>query len=297
MNAATASYLYAGLTVVLWSTVATAFKLALRHLDPLQVVLLASLASTAVLLLLIVVQGRFYEIMRLRPCQWLQCAGLGLLNPFCYYFLLFQAYALLPAQVAQAVNSTWAIMLALLSVPFLGQKLRLRDGLCMLLGYGGVLVVASGGDVHTLLGGQRSGIALAFASTFMLASYWIANARMSLPPVIALFASFLLSLPWVVAATLLFSTWPLQLEMVRAHGLSFAAAVHVGLFEMGLGYWLWITALKLSPSAARLSLCAFCVPFLSLFWITYILHESIAPTTFVGVACIVMGGILQSRKT
>lgn len=296
MNAATSSYLYAGLTIALWSTVATAFKLALRHLDPLQVVLIASLASTAVLLLVIVLQGRFYDLSRLSTRQWLQCAGLGLLNPFCYYLLLFQAYAVLPAQVAQSVNSTWAIMLALLSVPFLGQKLRLRDSLCMLLGYGGVLLVASGGNLATLLDGQLSGIAMAFASTFMLSSYWIANARISLPPVIALFASFLLSLPWIVAATLLFSTWPLQPELLRAHGLSFAAAVHVGLFEMGLGYWLWITALKLAPSAARLSLCAFCVPFLSLFWINIVLHESIASTTFVGVACIVAGGILQSRK-
>lgn len=296
MNAAASSYLYAAVTVLLWSTVATAFKLALRHFDPLQVVLIASVASTAVLLLIIVLQGRVREVARLSARQWLSCAGLGLLNPFCYYLLLFQAYALLPAQVAQSVNSTWAIMLALLSAPFLGQKLRLRDGLCMLLGYGGVLLVASGGNFSTLLDGKLSGIAMAFASTFMLASYWIANARSNLPPVISLFACFLLSLPWIVAATLLFSTWPLQLDVIREHGLSFAAAVHVGLFEMGLGYWLWVTALKLAPSAARLSLCAFCVPFLSLFWINLILHESIAPTTFAGVACIVAGGILQSRK-
>lgn len=296
MTAATASLLYAGATVLVWSTVATAFKLALRQLDPWQLLLTATLSSTAVLLLILLLQGRLREITALTRRQWLQSAALGLLNPFCYYGLLFQAYTLVPAQVAQSVNSTWAIMLALLSVPFLGQKLRLRDGLCMTLGYGGVLLVASGGKLDSLISGDVRGITLAFASTFMLASYFICNARSGLSPVISLFASFILSLPWVVGATLLFSQWPLNFDFITSHAFSLAAAVHVGLFEMGLGYWMWISALKLSPSAARLSLCAFCVPFLSLFWINLVLHETIAPTTFVGIACIVGGGILQSRK-
>lgn len=296
MTAATASLCYAGITVLLWSTVATAFKLALRQLDPWQLLLTASLASTAVLLLILLLQGRLREVAALTPRQWLQSAALGFLNPFCYYGLLFQAYTLLPAQVAQPINSTWAIMMALLSVPLLGQKLRVRDIWCMGLGYGGVLVVASGGKLDTLVGGDLRGIALAFASTFMLASYFIFTARSGLPPAIALFSSFVMSLPWVVGATLLFSQWPLSFDFIASHAFSLAAAVHVGLFEMGLGYWMWIKALKLSPSAARLSQCAFCVPFLTLFWINLVLHESIAPTTFVGIACIVGGGIMQSRK-
>ena len=43
---------------------------------------------------------------------------LGLVNPFLYYLVLFKAYDLLPAQEAQAINYTWALMLAFLSVIF-----------------------------------------------------------------------------------------------------------------------------------------------------------------------------------
>jgi hypothetical protein len=50
--------------------------------------------------------------------------GLGFLNPFAYYFVLLQAYDLLPAQEAQPLNCTWAITLSLLSVPLLKQPLR-----------------------------------------------------------------------------------------------------------------------------------------------------------------------------
>ncbi|WP_414980772.1 hypothetical protein [Congregibacter sp.] len=34
----------------------------------------------------------------------------------------------LPARQAQTINYTWAIMLALLSIPVLGQRLAARDG-------------------------------------------------------------------------------------------------------------------------------------------------------------------------
>lgn len=296
MNASQSAYVYAGITIMLWSTVATAFKLALRGLDPVQLLLTAAIASSAILLVILAVQGRLRDLLQLTRKQWLFSAGLGLLNPFCYYMLLFQAYAVLPAQIAQSVNSTWAITTALLSVPFLGQKLRPRDGLCLLLGYGGVVIVASGGRWESLLSGNVQGLALAFGSTFILASYWIANTRSSLPPVVGLCASFLCSLPWVTGATLLLSTWPYSPSFMSSHALSLAAAVHVGLFEMGLGYWMWIKAMKLAPSAARLSVCAFCVPFLSLFWISLILHEPIATATYAGLICIVAGGILQNRS-
>ena len=43
--------------------------------------------------------------------QWLYYAGLGLLNPVAYYLVLFKAYDLLPAQVAQPINYAWPIVL------------------------------------------------------------------------------------------------------------------------------------------------------------------------------------------
>lgn len=44
------AYMYGAATVGIWSTVATAFKLALRHLDPLQLLLVATIVSLLVLL-------------------------------------------------------------------------------------------------------------------------------------------------------------------------------------------------------------------------------------------------------
>ena len=43
------AYLFAGIAIFFWSTVATAFKLALEHLEPIQLVFYSTLFSVIVL--------------------------------------------------------------------------------------------------------------------------------------------------------------------------------------------------------------------------------------------------------
>ena len=74
-----------------------------------------------------------------------------------------------------------------------------------------------------------------------------------------------------------------------------SAAVAVGLFEMGIPFVLWSRALKLSSSVARIGTLSFLVPFLSLFWVSLVLREPIAPSTLAGLACIVSGTFFQQR--
>ena len=46
--------------------------------------------------------------------QWGRYALIGLLNPVIYYLVLFKAYDLLPAQIAQPINYFWPIVLLVL---------------------------------------------------------------------------------------------------------------------------------------------------------------------------------------
>ena len=136
--------------VLLWSTVATAFKITLAYLTPVQMVFCASVVSTLALAVIAGVQGKLKLLpryLRQRPLFYL---GLGLVNPFIYYLVLFKAYDLLPASQAQPLNYTWAIALTLLSVPFLGQKIRRRDWAACCLGYFGVVVIATQGNLLAL---------------------------------------------------------------------------------------------------------------------------------------------------
>ena len=56
------AYIYALLSVFLWSTVATAFKLGLKVLSPVYLILLSSFFSLLVFFAVILVQGRIREV-------------------------------------------------------------------------------------------------------------------------------------------------------------------------------------------------------------------------------------------
>ena len=121
-KAQTLAYIYAAITVLLWSTVATAFKISLRYVDTFQLLFIASTSACIFLLVVIIIQGNAKAIFSLQRASYYRLALFGLLNPFLYYLVLFKAYDLLPAQIAQALNYTWAISLMLLSIPILKHK-------------------------------------------------------------------------------------------------------------------------------------------------------------------------------
>jgi drug/metabolite transporter (DMT)-like permease len=273
--------------VFFWSTVATAFKLALRHVDHFQLLLLANVFSLVSLAAVLVFRGKMHLLLCATGRQYKLAFGLGLLNPFIYYLVLFKAYDLLPAQVAQPLNFTWALTLSWLSVPLLGQRVGWRHGLAGVICYFGVVVLATGGDLMTFKVASPLGVALALGSTLIWALYWIGNAKSDLDPVVGLFLGFAFALPFVAGATLLFSDLSIGWE-----GL--LGGAYVGAFEMGFTFVLWLTALRLTTSTARIANLIFLAPFLSLVFIHFVLGEHVLPATIIGLVLIVAGLILQN---
>lgn len=282
--------LYYGLcAVLLWSTVATAFKLALRELDVWQLVAYSVCFSCLALFAILWRQGRLALLPRYARETPVYFLLMGLVNPVAYYLVLLRAYDLLPAQQAQAINYTWAITLALLAVPLLGHRLNRRDALALLLGYGGVLVIATRGQVLQLEFDSLEGVALALLSTLVWATYWLVSTRNQRDPVACLCLNFAVAAPVALALCALFSS--LAVPGWRA----LAGAAYVGLFEMGLTFALWSTALRLSSGVSRIGNLIFLSPLASLVFIATILGEPIHPATLVGLALIIPAVLLQQR--
>ena len=266
--------------VLLWSTVASAFKLSLRYMSPLQLLFYASLTS---LILFGLIYAREFSLRR----ENLRSAYLGLINPLLYYTVLFSAYDRLPAQEAQALNYTWPLMLVLLSIPLLGKRPGARTVLGLFLGFLRAIVVATKGDVAGLNFTDPLGVALGLGSAVIWASYWLLNLRDGRPLVEKMFWNFLFGFAYVsiaVVATGNFAVPPVE-------GL--AGAIYVGLFEMGVTFLLWYRAVE--GDMAFASNLAYLVPFLSLFFISAIVGEGIATATVLGLAMIV-GGIILGRE-
>jgi drug/metabolite transporter (DMT)-like permease len=284
------AYAYGIVTVLFWSTVASAFKLSLRYLDHFQLLLYSSIVSIIVMSVILILQGKLSLIFSYSKRQYVRSILLGFLNPFLYYTVLFKAYDLLPAQEAQPLNYTWAITLALLSIPLLKQKIGLRDIGGAFVSYSGVVVISTHGDLLGFRFSDPLGVALALGSTVIWALFWIYNTKEDRDPVAGLLLNFLFGLPFVLVLCLFLSNiWP-----GSTYGL--LGAVYVGIFEMGITFVLWLSALKLSENTAKVGNLIFISPFLSLVFIHYLVGEDILASTFIGLVLIVAGLLIQQLK-
>jgi drug/metabolite transporter (DMT)-like permease len=285
MQRHTQAYVYAAAAVLLWSTVASAFKLTLRYLDVFQMLFYASAVSTALLFAILVAQGKLGLLRTYSRGQYARSAALGLLSPAVYYIILFRAYSLLPAQEAQPLNMVWPLVIVLLSVPFLGQRFGWITIVAMLVSFFGTLVISTHGDVLGLNFTSVEGTVLALGSAFLWAIYWITNAKDERDEVAKLFLGFAFGLVFVAIAVAAFSDF----RVPDARGL-FGAA-WVGVFEMGITFVVWSKALSLARSTAHVSQLIYLDPILSLIFINIFVGETILGSTIVGLMFVV-GGIL-----
>jgi len=276
--------------VLCWSTVASAFKLSLAYLSPAQLVLVASAVSWLFLVAMLAFSGRLHLVAGAARGHVLRGACLGALNPVLYYLILFQAYARLPAQEAQALNYTWALTMGLLAVPLRGHRLRGGELAAALTSYLGVLVIATRGRLTSLEFADPAGVGLALASTLVWAVYWLLGAGDRRDPVASLFLNFSVALP-VLFAWCLYSG---ELRPMPWHGI--LGGAYVGLVEMGISFVLWLLALRLTRSTLRISSLIFLAPPLSLVLIHFILGEVILPSTLAGLGLILAGLALQYRR-
>lgn len=281
---------YALIAVLLWSTVATAFKVALQHVSVSQLMAGAALFSVVALMATLALRGEFQTALQRLWSDRYAAFRLGLINPVLYYAVLFEAYDRLPAQVAQPVNYTWAITLGLLSVPFLGHKLTRWDLIGMLLGYSGVVFISiAGQNVSGSL--DYFGLFLALASTLLWAGYWLVNTGDERPPIIGLFQNFVYALPILV----LWMLWRDGLPALNEWQVS-ASLAYVGVFEMGITFVFWQLAMHHTNNASRIGTLIFLSPFISLFLIHFVLGEPLQWLTFGGLGLIVAGLWIQQSK-
>jgi drug/metabolite transporter (DMT)-like permease len=285
------AYLYAMAAVGFWATSATAFKLSLGHVGQLPLQLTASVASTAVIFAYLLATDKLRLLLTFTKRDYLWSAGLGLLNPFLYYVILFKAYSLLPAQEAQPINFIWPLTLVLLSIPLLGQHIRFTSILAILISFIGVLVIAThpakAADILDFRFSSGPGVLLALGSTVIWAFFWVINTRDRRDEAVRLFVNFLFASAYILILALLLG----QTQVGSWQGL--LGGVYIGLFEMGITFLVWLKALKSTKTTAHVVNLIYLVPFLSLLVIALVLGERILPSTIVGLLFIVTGITLQ----
>jgi drug/metabolite transporter (DMT)-like permease len=275
----TAAYIYAIVAVLFWATSASAFKLSLRHVGVLPLLFLASATSTIAFGVYLIATKKLHLLKAFTKRDYLWSAGLGFLNPFLYYVVLFKAYSLLPAQEAQPINFVWPLTLVLLSIPLLGQRIRFSSILAIIISFAGVVVIAthatSPADIFHFRFSSGTGVLLALSTTVVWALFWIYNTKDRCDEAVRLFVNFAFATGYILIALLLTG----RIAVPEWQGL--VGGIYVGLFEMGITFLAWLKALKTAKTTAHVVNLIYLVPFLSLMVIALVLGEEIRTSTMV----------------
>jgi len=289
MQKQTKAYLFAITAILFWSTVATAFKTALAGMTFANLLLVSTFISVVVLLAILIIQNTFISTITSNIKQYANSAILGFLNPFLYYMILLKAYSLLPAQIAQPLNYTWPVVLVILSAPFLGQKISVKAILALIVCFIGVIIISFQGKFNFNIQ-SPTGIILAIGSSFVWAIFWLLNMKDKRHETPKLFLNFLFGAIYILIYHLLFEKIKIE------NSTSLCAAIYVGVFEMGITFVLWLTALHYATSPEKISSLVYLSPFISIFFISFFLHGNIHLTTIIGLIFIVLGIILSKTN-
>ncbi|MGB9824850.1 MAG: DMT family transporter [Candidatus Hydrothermia bacterium] len=280
------------LSVLLWATQATAFKLTLRYTNPFGLLLMASITSFLCLLILYTIGSNKTIISIFKELREnLPSALLGLLNPFLYYTVLFNAYNLLKAQEALILNYLWPIMLTILTAIFLKKPFTILKILALIISFSGAALVVTKGNFKTLNFTSVPGTVLAIISTLLWATYWLLNMKDKRPALQKLFYNFFFGTLYLLLLQSL-----LKLSEIKTYK-AVIGGIYVGLFEMGITFFLWLKALEKVKDTARVNNVIYLAPFMSLLFINFILKEKLNPSSILGLLIITVGILIQELST
>lgn len=279
--------LLGAVAVLSWSTVATAFKIALSHLSTFEMVLIASVTALTVFTVWITVTRSWGELRQISSSSLRRLALLGLIIPV-YYLILFKAYDYLPAQIAQPINYIWPIILTVMLAIFGHKPIPASKYIGMAVSLAGVVMISVGGKGIT---GSVSvtGIAMALLSAVLWALYWIVNDSLKdkVSEGVSLFLTFFFGVVYLLIGSIFMPVSGFGIEALLS-------GAYIGAFEMGVPFICFGLAIRETDNPALINQMCYLAPFMSLFFITMVLGEPIMSTTYVGLVLII-GGLVYNQ--
>ena len=273
--------------VLIWGSFAAVSKLSLKDLDSFQLQFYIFLVATLVNLLILLFLNKL-DLLRRLSFDSVKKLVLYAIPAFFYYFLYWLSLKLIPASEAMMLNYIWPIMVVVFAIPIFKEKLTLKKLLAILLGFIGVLIIVTRGNILSLRLSNPLGDFLALLAGCCWGLFSNLGRKSKEDTNISYFiyftTMFLLSIP----SLLLLSKPVLPTQR------SFLGILSLGTLNLALAYFLWFEALELGQIASVASL-AYLTPFASLVYIFILLGERIVLSQLLGLLLIVTGTFIQSK--
>jgi len=146
-------------------------------------------------------------------------------------------------------------------------------------------IVATKGKIFSFTIDHPLGILLALTGSVIWALFWIFNLKDPQAVAIKLFWNFLFSFSLIAIVVLI-------REAPKPNLPGVVGAIYIGIFEMGMTFFIWLEALERAENTTRVANLIYLVPFLSLLFINILVGEPILFSSIIGLGLIVTGIIL-----
>ena len=281
------SYLYAGITVLIWSTLATVAKLVLNGMPNFEALAIGSALAFVFLLIVNCINGSIKEMKKYKIKDYLKMAGLGFWGLFLYSALYYYGIAVLGSQEACILNYLWPLMIVLFACLILKEKLTVRKIIAMLLSFAGIVVLTIGGT-GMQAENRLLGIAACILAAVCYGLFSVLNKKHCMNQNITMMWIWFTTGICSFAAGLLFEKWQ------PVEGFQWLGLAWLGVVVNAIAYLLWAIALKRAKDSAKIANLAYLVPFLSIVLSAVVLKERITVNAIVALVLIIGGIVLQS---
>lgn len=219
---------------------------------------------------------------------WPKLALIGAINSAAPFLLFAWAAQRAPAGVGAIANAMTVLFTALVGFLFFGEKIGARRAVALLVGFGGVVVLASGKTAGASIGwAVAAGVAASFL--YGIGINLVRRHLGGLPAAAVASATLgvaaILTLPFAVA------TWPSQ----PVPAASWASAVMLGVVCTGAAFVLYYRLIA-RVGAGRASTVTYLIPVFGVAWAWALLDEPLTLTMAVAGA-LILGSVALSQRS
>ncbi len=267
----------------IWGASFPFMLVAVVEFTPLALIEVRVAVGAVLLTTILAIRG---ELASLRGRTW-QFLVLGAINSAIPFSLFAFAAQYQTAGLSSVLNSTAPLFGALVAFLWLGERLRVAQTVGLLLGFGGVVILASG---KSTLGGNLVAIAagLLAALLYGVAAHFSKRNFQGCPPLAVSSGSL------IGASVLLLPTMPWSLSDQMPSIKAWACAFALGILCTGIAYMLYFRMIK-NYGASRSMTVAYLIPIFGVIWGGIFLKEPITLTMLIGGTVVLVGTILVTR--
>ena len=278
-------YLYAGVSIFCWSTVAVITKLLLQDLNQFQLLWASSFFAGLFLLVVNLVTGNLKQLKQWKLKDFAISALCGIPGTVLYYVFYYAGAARMEASHAFIVNYLWPIMCVVFACILLKEKLTFKKLLAIGVSFVGVGIV-SFSKLDRFTADMAIGTVLCMLGAVCYGIFTALNRKVQYDKRLSMMVNY--------AMTFLLTTVinGCRGDLFLPSGVQALGMAWNGMFTMAVAGTLWILALQRGKTE-KISNLAYITPFLSLVWTTLFLHEAFDPMNILGLTVIVAGILIQ----